>query len=344
MSVVTLTGHLGSMGTIATRVADTLGYVLADRELLAEAAQALGWSPEEVQDFDERTHGRGSRLARLLHDFVERAPMTDLDPEGSGPLIASTYGDTAGEVMRPRDERYIGVLSALIRNLAARGNVVIVGRGAQALLAQSDDAVHVRVVCDLEERIARVAERDGMTFQAARRRVEDSDRQRHAWHRKYFDIDYESPYQYDLVLNSGRLPDDVAAGMITQLARSMAVVLRERDAGSPGGVEWSRSPAIRARLRQDWGWIELVEPATGVVAARAHLFATEAGVESAWQGQLESLHFAAGRSALEPGLYFARFGRGRADHLVEVESTEQGLAVYSSDADVPAVSRESSEG
>ena len=39
MAIVTLTGHLGSMGAIDERVAETLGYALLDRELLIEAAK-----------------------------------------------------------------------------------------------------------------------------------------------------------------------------------------------------------------------------------------------------------------------------------------------------------------
>jgi hypothetical protein len=226
MTLVTLTADLGSMGTIAARVADSLAYALADRELLAEASRALGWSAEEVADFDERTQGRGGRLARLLRDFVEQAPMAEQDIDGFGPLIASTYADTAGEAMRPRDTQYIEVLSALIRNLAYRGDVVIVGRGAQALLAQHDEAVHVRVVCDEAERIARIAARDNMMADAARARVEDSDRQRKVWHRKYFDIEYDSPYLYDLVVNSGRMPDEVAAGVIVHFVGEKTAVAR----------------------------------------------------------------------------------------------------------------------
>ena len=84
MSIVTLTGHLGSMGTIATRVATTLGYTLADRELLLEAAQALGWGEADVAAFDERTEGRGSRLAHFLQEFFEHAPIDDIDASGGG--------------------------------------------------------------------------------------------------------------------------------------------------------------------------------------------------------------------------------------------------------------------
>ena len=155
MTVVTLTGHLGSMGTIAARAADALGYALADRELLVEASRALGWSAEDVAELDEPTKGRGSRLVRLPRDFIEHAPMAELDIDGFGPLVTSSYAETAGDAMLPRDERYISVLTALIRSLATRGNVVIVWPGSAALLAQREDAVHVRVVCELPERIRR---------------------------------------------------------------------------------------------------------------------------------------------------------------------------------------------
>jgi len=226
MSIVTLTGHLGSMGTIAVRVARELDYALADRELLTEAAAALGWPEDQVAAFDERTSGLGSRLTRLLRAFVERAGMTNVDPMMSpGALeavLGRTYGETAVADMRPDDRQYIDTLRSVILELAERGSVVIVGRGAQALLAEHPNAVHVRVACDQDERIRRVAERDQMTAAAAAERVRDSDTQREAWHHKYFAIDYRSPYLYHLVVNSGKVSDALAAELIVALSRKKA--------------------------------------------------------------------------------------------------------------------------
>ncbi|MDA0366216.1 MAG: cytidylate kinase-like family protein [Chloroflexi bacterium] len=223
MSIVTLTGHLGSMGTIAVRVARELDYALADRELMTEAAAALGWSEDEVAAFDERTSGLGSRLTRMLRAFVERAGMTNVDPMMSpGALeavLGRTYGETAIADMRPDDRQYIETLRSVIGELATRGSVVIVGRGGQSLLADHDNAVHARVVCNQDERIRRVAERDQMSVEDAGTRIRDSDTQREAWHQKYFGIDYRSPYLYHLVVNSGKVSDALAAELIVALAR-----------------------------------------------------------------------------------------------------------------------------
>lgn len=226
MSVITLTGHLGSMGSIAVRVARAMEFGLADRELMMEAAAALGWSEEDVEAFDERTSGLGGRLTRMLRGFIERAGRSNVDPMmtsvGLEAVLGRTYGDTAGPDMQADDERYIDTLSELIMAFAERGNIVIVGRGAQVLLADRADTLHVRVACPQDERIRRIAERDGMDLDTATRRVQESDRQREAWHTKYFGIDYREPYHYHLVVNSGRLSDELAADLIVEAARRRA--------------------------------------------------------------------------------------------------------------------------
>jgi cytidylate kinase len=334
MAVVTLTGHLGSMGNVASEVAARLGYALADRELLLEAAQALGWSEDEVAAFDERTRGQGGRLSRFLGDWAEYASIGGLSATDMGVLAANTYADASVVAeMRPRDQQYIAVLSELVRALANRGNAVIVGRGGQALLAGRDDTLHVRVVCDLDERVKRIATRDGMTVDAARTRVEDSDRQRAAWHRKYLGMDYESPYLYHMVLNVSRLSDSLAADLVVQLVNAR-LPREEPRAGVPP----------TPRTRQDWGWIELVDRESGDVRARAHLFATDITPDGAWRGELDSIHLGAREPALQPASYFARFALSGTDHTVSLEVVDGETTVHSTDVEVPAIFSERSGG
>ena len=219
MAVVTMTGHLGSMGQVAHIVARRLDYDVVDRELLLEAAEALGWSEEQVAAFDERTDGQGGRLMRLLRTFVERAGQSDLTVLAGGGMesvLTRTYAETSSPEMRPDDERYIEVLRETIEQLTERGRIVIVGRGGQAILAARPDTLHVRVACDLEERARRFALRSGEPVEEAHRLVEESDEQREAWHQKYFDLDYRAPYHYHLVVNTGLLSDEQAAGLVVR--------------------------------------------------------------------------------------------------------------------------------
>ena len=231
MTLVTMTGHLGSMGEVAHVVARRLFYDVVDRELLIEAGEALGWSEDQVEAFDERTDGQGGRLMRLLRTFVERAGQSDLTVLAGGGMesvLTRTYAETGFPEMRPDDERYIEALRGIFEQLAEPGGIVVVGRGGQAVLAGRPDVLHVRVACDVEERARRVSQRLGEPLEEALRRVKHSDQQREAWHHKYFDIDYRAPYHYHLVVNTGLLSDEQAADLVVR-----AHELRFGESGSP---------------------------------------------------------------------------------------------------------------
>lgn len=214
MGIVTLTGHLGSMGDVGVLVARALDYQLVGRELVAESAQTLGWPEERAQDFDERTGG----FRRWFSDLLERFAAQSANATEAMGAYAMPYADAIG-VGDAASDRYIAALRAAITAFADRGNVVIVGRGGQALLADRADAVHIRIACPLEERARRIARRDHVEVDAAHATVEESDRQREAWHARYLGIDYRSPYHYSLVVNTGRLTDVVAAETIVGVVR-----------------------------------------------------------------------------------------------------------------------------
>jgi cytidylate kinase len=215
MGVVTLTGHLGSIGVMDQLVAQRLGYRLAGRELVLESAEALGWPEERVDEFDERTGGLGRRLTELMERWAaQQANFGSMISAYSMP-----YGD-AVLAARPEDEQYIEALKSVMTSLADEGDVVLVGRGGQALFADRPHTVHVRVVCPIEERTRRIAFRNNISESEARSLIEHSDSQREAWHRKYFGIDYRSPYHYSLVVNTGRMSFAFAADLVVELARA----------------------------------------------------------------------------------------------------------------------------
>ena len=215
MSVITITGHLGSMGGVAGRVADAMGYQLVDRELVAAAAEIMGQPERDVLPLDERT---GSFVDRVV-EVLQRLGAASVDPADAAGAFDMTYAHAAG-VSQSAGQRYFETLRTVMNRLADEGNIVIVGRGGQGILAGRRDVFHARVICPQDERIARIAQRDDMTIEAARSRVEESDRQREAWHQRYLGIDYRSPYHYGVVVNTGVLADRVAADLIVRGAHA----------------------------------------------------------------------------------------------------------------------------
>ena len=159
----------------------------------------------------------------MLRGLLERSAATGpADPfmgsAGLEILLNRTYSEASEG--SAEDQRYKEILGTVIRDLASAGNVVIQGRGAQAILGNDPNATHIFIHAPIPRRIERLIARDGNTTEQAERRIKDSDRARAEFHQKYFRIDHLDPVNYHLVLNSGRYSDDKAASIVVDATRA----------------------------------------------------------------------------------------------------------------------------
>jgi len=230
MAVVTFSGAMGSGAMeIASLAAGRLGLDYVDREILARAAQSLGVSVAAVEHHDERIATLGERVASLLRNFLERSAMAGgdpaLGPEGLGILLSRTYAEAAGgrpdEPVEPDERRYVHTMTGVIEALAESGNVVLLGRGSPVILRDRPSSLHVltRAPCDL--RVERVARREEISMEEARRRVQETDRGRVAFHRKFFKVDADDASLFDLVINTRRLSFEAGVDLVEAAARAL---------------------------------------------------------------------------------------------------------------------------
>ena len=101
-----------------------------------------------------------------------------------------------------------------ILRLAEMGNVVLVGRGANVILAHRPQTFHVRLVASTESRVENVAELRGLSTKKALAYVEAEDKARQRFIRRYFQVDVNDPLLYNLVVNVDRTPLDEAARIV----------------------------------------------------------------------------------------------------------------------------------
>jgi cytidylate kinase len=201
---ITLSRQLGAGGSlVAERVAERLGFQLVDRALVDSVAARAGVPPADVARLEERTPGL---LERFLH--VSAAELPDLFVPATGAL------DELEEAKLVRATR------ALVRELAASGRVVIVGRGAWAILAAEPQALHARVVAPRAYRVAQLAAR-GFDAKAAETLLERSDAERARYFETYYGLDVDDAAHFDVVLNAQRLGVDGAAELIVARARAL---------------------------------------------------------------------------------------------------------------------------
>ncbi|HEX9283098.1 MAG TPA: cytidylate kinase-like family protein [Gemmatimonadales bacterium] len=202
--VITFTRQYASGGSdIARLVAAALDWTVIDNEFVDEVARRAGVPAAEVALHDERAPGLLERLARTLAVASPEMFMT----AAAAPRVERDEGTI------------VKVTERVIAEAAAHGRVVLVGRGAQALLAQRPDALHVYVVASKPWRMKLAVERLGVDPAAAERVVDDTDRRRDQYVKTYYGRHRHEVVNYDLVVNAERLGIEGAAQLIVAEAR-----------------------------------------------------------------------------------------------------------------------------
>jgi len=190
MRAVTLSREYGSGGgEIAARLAARLGWQLIDHEIVARVAHELGISETEATERDEYAVGLVARLLSNMQ-LYEPAVLVAVPPS----MVSNILGNDV--------QLYAEALQRVVLAAVETGQVVIVGRGGQALLRDRFDVLHVRVVAPLDFRIAYVMQREGVEQAEARSRIQLKDRDRIRYLQSVHHCHPADAHLYDLVLNT----------------------------------------------------------------------------------------------------------------------------------------------
>src|SRR3989440_8108094 len=202
--VITITRQYASGGSeVARLVAAELGWDVIDNEFVDEVARRAGLPPDAVAQREERAPGLLERLARTL-------------AAGSPEMFIATASVPRVE---PDEAAIVQLTERVIAEAAAHGRIVLVGRGAQAGLAQRPGALHVYVVAPKPWRMKHAVERLGVNPAEVEKVVDEKDRQRDQYVRTYYGRHRQDLVNYELVVNTGELGMDGAAALIVAEAR-----------------------------------------------------------------------------------------------------------------------------
>lgn len=180
VSVITISRQAGSQGDeVALQISNRLGWRCICREVINQAAR-----------------------------------------EAQVPLVGLADIDELGVLgLRPRMKEwqaYQTQVERIIRHLAGEGQVVIVGRGSQMALRDHPGVLHVRVIAPLEVRIARLQQQEHISSEAARARLQASDKARIRYLQRSYGVKVNDPTLYHLVINTGLLKLSQAVNLVLQ--------------------------------------------------------------------------------------------------------------------------------
>lgn len=205
--IVTIARQNGAQGEAVGRaVADALGWRYVDREIIAQAAA--------MANVSEATIEQAERVPSLLTRMMEA-----LGRYPAGFELAETI---AGVPPTPplSSDAYRAFIEQVIQQLAEQTDAVIIGHAASAVLRGSPQAVHVLICAPFDQRVRLTAADEGVSREEAARLVRMRDAERGDYYQRYYQVKWQDPAAYDLVINTGRLSVSAAAGMIVDLVRA----------------------------------------------------------------------------------------------------------------------------
>jgi cytidylate kinase len=203
MPIVTISRQFGSGGSaIAALVAEGLGWRLLDNAIVDAIAKEMGVSADTVRALDER---QLPLIARLADTLALGAP--------------EMMSSAAGAAVLSPDERMIETARVVMEAAATQGPIVVVGRGAQVVLSQHTDAIHVFCYAPREALARRIATRESLSQAEAERRVDEVNHQRGATVRRHYGRVWGAPENYHLCVNTEWLGVEGTAALIVGAAR-----------------------------------------------------------------------------------------------------------------------------
>jgi cytidylate kinase-like protein len=201
MSVVTLSASYGAGGSqVGPRLAERLSVVFLDRVIPAAVAERLAVPLDDALAHDDAVR---SVLERLLMRFAPAAQ-------------AFSGAATPPELV---DERsFLRATEEVIREHAAAGSGVILGRAAAIVLRDTPGALHARLDGPAERRLDRAMELEGVDRATAERHMRETDRAREAYVQQFYGADARDAAHYHLVIDSTALALDACVELIALAA------------------------------------------------------------------------------------------------------------------------------
>ena len=193
--IITISREFGSGGrTVGRMVAEKLGIPFYDKELVDHIALESGFAPQFVEEHGEHSPGTSMLSYAFAHQGVP------------GIMNGMSTADFLWNVQ-----------CSVILQLADKGPCVIVGRNADYILKDREDALHVYVSADTAFRAERIVRLYGESEKKPEARLAEKDKRRRVNYQHYTGRTWGQAQNYHLCLNTGVLGVEQSAQIIADI-------------------------------------------------------------------------------------------------------------------------------
>lgn len=193
MAIITIARQVAAHGDeVAAALAKRLGYRFITRKEIEKRILELGFPQSKLLKYDERKPG----------------------------FFASLTKD--------RDE-YFNYCQYAILEAAVKKNVIIIGRGAYAILHDVPNNISIRLIADEKTRIERLMKEFDWTEKQALQRIQESDNNRSGFHSSFYNVDINDNSMFHAIINTGLMGEELAADVIADLVEKKVTPQQELD-------------------------------------------------------------------------------------------------------------------
>lgn len=181
--IITISREFGSGGReIGKRLADELNYAYYDREIISSIAKETGLEEEYINNISEK------RIYPYAFQFAKSFSMyTPFQSNQTDVLVAQ---------------------QKILKEIAKKGNCVIVGRGANTILKEFNP-MNLFVYADMESKINRCREKgsedENLTDKELANKITQIDKNRKDYHKIISNIEWGEKENYHLCINTSNL-------------------------------------------------------------------------------------------------------------------------------------------
>ena len=191
--IITISREFGSGGRfIGEEIAKKLGIAYYDKNIISQIAEKSGLSPEYIQENAELSPKKGL----FAYAFAGRD------------ITGRSVEDMVYQAQRK-----------VILDLVRKEPCVIIGRNADYILKDRDDALNVFIHGDMLEKIQRISQLYRVTEQEAVKMMADTDKRRMTNYNFYTDQKWGKASNYTLCLNSSQIGYDRCEAIIIECVK-----------------------------------------------------------------------------------------------------------------------------
>jgi cytidylate kinase len=208
MSIITISRQYGCPAdVIALKLSRLLNYRYLDKEVIKYVAMVVNLPEEKVMALDEDKHSNTRTILSKYFDIDIFKDMLSFNEDELNKEIESIkrersiFDDKIIYDMILDAELFQKIVERIIISESKKNNIIIIGRGGQCILKDCENAIHVRMVAPLDERIKWVVENEGLSEEKAKDKILETDKRKRKFLKYYFKEDIEDCNLYHLCIN-----------------------------------------------------------------------------------------------------------------------------------------------